>query len=416
MHSTVRPSKLGTGGDPVQPTWCWQRLFWCSLHIGAIPLAALVWSSSEAQVVSAEANTFQQLLEETSTCVDDAILRSSGVKANRPYLDVYVFDQVAKRLDAVSNRSLEHIAELTRKKNETCAEIVRSYADARAQIANNRASQRERELAPLGGLPIESTSPFFEITQNHIGIHWQGHADITLVAMQALAQKSLSDDALLLIRRASQAPDQYRWSDHRYHAHSPDWSSEKVGARQAAIDTGTAQFIALLRNRIVRIRSHINSARFESALFVMGNLSHMVQDLVYHRGMTFREHSGLAYLRMENPDFPEGELAQQRFEEAVDATVQVLRHALVPIGKQSQEPLFKWARPGGFDFSALALKEFPEGEDVGILALGSYLSLSFSYGSGQRPVDELQQNDQCSNTRGRACWLPQRILSEILAE
>jgi hypothetical protein len=323
-------------------------------------------------------------------CVEDEIAARDRADARPPrnpssvYLEMFVFDAVRDRLRM--QPGTEGLPSSPPDARILCADIVQSYTHTQEGAQKELSVQQRGELAALGGLPIESTSTFMRLSQNHLGIHWSGHADLTHEALKALAARF------------------------PLHAHTSEYASGDFLAKQRAEATGQESFLQLLGLHLSVFAKEAENGRSAEALFHLGVLSHMVQDLVYHRGMTMREHSGLAYLSDRNPDFPPGEQGAQRADDAVQATRSVMESALSRLTTGAQRRLAAWEPPVEFDFARIALRLFPEGEDINIRALAEYYLLASTYGNAGRPLEELEQDDACSRQQGRACWRVNTVL------
>src|SRR5262245_27479553 len=118
--------------------------------------------------------------------------------------------------------------------------------------------------------------------QRLIGRHFAGHSDISRDA--AHSRNDLSQGAKELFAAASQGPDLFRWDDDRYHAQTAHYDS--ADRKLAQQEQSMARYLALLSNLAVEVRSRADSGDSQNAIILMGFATHMIQDLVYHRGMT----------------------------------------------------------------------------------------------------------------------------------
>lgn len=277
-------------------------------------------------------------------------------------------------------------------------------------IAEERVENRDG-LAPLGTVPIESRSVFVGQYQNLVGKHYRGHADITGVALQGL---SLSPQALSLIQRASQTPDLFRWNDERYHAHTPEYDPRDLADRAAKLRLGRERYQSLLANLNNQFRRYSDAQAEDRALVVLGLMSHMAQDLVYHRGMTLRQHAGLAYVVNRNPDLPPAPLSEQRFREAVALTQSVVTGALRSVSPEARARVLGWRQSPDFDFARVVRDLFGSEEDIGVVPLMHYWALSLPYKRGERSLEELA-DASCSQSHGIACWNVEEVVKPISA-
>ena len=328
---------------------------------------------------------------------------------------IFVAEQLARHvtLDPGTGR-IEGLA-ITAAAEEFCERYLwQPFLSAfSAAVAEERAENRDG-LAPLGSVSIESRSVFVGQYQNLVGKHYRGHADITKVAVDGFGTGTFSPQASFLIQRASQTPDLFRWNDERYHAHTPEYDPLDLADRNAKIRLGKERYQALLANLNTQFRRYADAGVEDRALIILGLMSHMVQDLVYHRGMTLRQHAGLAYVVNRNPDLPPAPLSEQRFQEAVSLTQNVLAGALRSVGPETRMRLLGWRQPPQFDFARTVRDLFGGDEDIGVAPLMHYWTLSVPYKTGERSLEELADGS-CSQPRGVTCWNIEDVLKPISA-
>lgn len=380
-----------------------------------VALLVALWLFTTAAPSSATGrDTPEMLLEKilaVERCFEDRIGQSSPRAPIGGFTRMFLFDHLTRMLPATS-QSREQGPSI----DELCRSAISTYRGARGLAAAEQRASAAGSLAPLGTSAIESQRAFIEAAHNVTGRHARGHYDITLEALRALGpQLRLSDVAIEFVARASQSPDLYAWNDGRYHAHADEYQSDAAD-REARIAEGRGRFRQLLTKTIADLKRHADVGGWETALFALGIASHAVQDLVYHRGMTMRQHSGLSYAVGRNPDFPHGEDASKRWNEAVALTPRVVRAARAEVSDRIWENLIAWRAPTPVDFQDVARRFFPAGEDISLRSLTAYWLLSLPYQSGARRTMELAQSPDCSQPRGLACWIPAEVLYGVLPE
>lgn len=284
-----------------------------------------------------------------------------------------------------------------------CNEAAALYVQ-RARSALEAIRRRSDSLARMGTPMIASESPVVDTYQKLVGRHYKGHSDISSKAAGALLV--FSPAAVELFAAASQAPDLFRWEDDRYHAQSPDYDFA-TGKLKAQAD-GAERFMLLLENIAFQAKSRADAADSESAIALMGFAAHMLQDMVYHRGMTLRQHAGLSYFANRDPDQPAGNLAKSRLDEADELTRWFVTLVMSSLQPAARERIATWRPNGGYSAeqvvrSAFGLQGGSPREDIGTVALIRYWLLSQDYTLGRRPATELEERP-CSDPGGLACW------------
>lgn len=305
----------------------------------------------------------------------------------------YVVDRLADPEVPWEHGSVEAVCD-----GDLFAPYLRAYDDMRI------AARLPWAMPGTWGLDSESRLINFLTRRGPYG-HVLGHSDITSQSLSALEGPTPSADALNLLGRASQAPDVYAWSTTTLHAHTT-----------APIDGVSPEAIAVSREEYVQ-QAVVFLAQFERlvragddarALFALGLVLHGVQDLAYHRGMTFAEHSGLAYYLGLNPDIlPEPDFSRV-FAEAETLTRRVLHAARHHVGETVWARLMAWQQPSSFDMHAMARRMVPESRDVTFGELMEYWRLSLKYRYG----DKARQAQLQEAIGGR--WEPVTTLSELL--
>jgi len=387
--------------------------------LAPIVLIALGASAFPAPTEAADLAAFERRSHANEACFArklDRYIRENpdkGVRAGGG-AGIFVAEQIANQIsvDPGSGNLSGPFVELP--VEEFCERhLWRPYLETLQRAEADEREEMKGTLAPLGSVSIESRSAFVQSYQNLIGLHFRGHADITRAALERFTgPRAFSEHPSLLVQRASQAPDLFRWNDERYHAHTPEYDPADAADRASKIETGKKRYQALMISLYREFKRYADGGSEERALVVLGLIAHMVQDLVYHRGMTLAQHAGLAYTLKQNPDLPEGPLAQSRFDEAAEQTQRALSEALRMINEASRKRLLAWRVPDGFDFPRLAGEIFGSREDIGVAPLIKYWMLSLPYTTGERSTEELHDSP-CGAPRGRACWMVGDILSPI---
>jgi hypothetical protein len=324
------------------------------------------------------------------------------------FTQLYIFDRVVsfsppQSKMEIDNKFLENFCE---------QELWQPYLSAAQLVLENRKEQKN-ELAALGSAPIETDSWFIQFFHNTLGIgaHSTGHSDITIKALESFHGKNrFNKIATELISRASQLPDLYRWNTEAYHAHTPDYDPSDMKDRNSKIDTGVKEYRELLTRIHERLHRNIKIGEFTEALVLIGVGGHLVQDLVYHRGMTLRQHSGLSYFVRRDPDYPEGDLSVKRFEEALTLTILWIEKVRNGLTDTEWQSLVSWDK-------SMNLKEHADRvfskQDISLAGLANYWRLHLDYRNG-RNVRELEQGECGETTVEIACWKIADVLSEII--
>jgi hypothetical protein len=184
---------------------------------------------------------------------------------------------------------------------EVCAPCFADpYARAFA-LAHGGGGRRTGNLAMPGTWGLDSESRVINIASRLGRLeHVLGHNDITVAALARVSGEPFDGPALRLLGRSAQAPDLYLWAAETAHAHTQDAGDAAPDA--VAVELSRRAFILHVRALLERVERLVAERDDITALFVLGVALHGMQDLVYHRGMTFAEHAGLAYYLYENPD------------------------------------------------------------------------------------------------------------------
>lgn len=273
-----------------------------------------------------------------------------------------------------------------------CTTIAERYTSAydHTVIALLSDPSTANSLGTPGTRPIDSHSLFIKYghaasTASHVA----GHSDITRDAITN-AMHGITPEALDLFMRAAQAPDFYCWSRDAFHAQTVAY---KPGARDAAIEQSISEFDRLLKTSFEAFRAAAEQPpSTDVAILQLGSLLHPIQDLAYHRGMSFAQHSGLSYYIGDNPDMlSDPEKAKRVYAQAVDYTSRLLMIARRRVSDRAWSRMIEWRPPGGWNYDAVARRIFNSDEDLTETALVKYWLASFDYRLGRRPATELDE-------------------------
>ena len=229
-------------------------------------------------------------IDNARSCFDDGIRKEFSDYKRSPSIEAYL----AERLFRILGRPASGFTRAAAK-NFCTRDLIPTYKAAYdAAVEEKNKEPDDPILAKLGLVQIEHNNVFIQWTNNAFLRHnTTGHSELTKSALEALPSKSQLDEwARRLVVRASQSPDLYRWNQQRYHAHT---ILAKSGDRAAAIEKSQREFIQLVIQIMLASAEKIQNGDYASALFWMGVGCHPLQDLVYHRGMTLRQHAGLSY-------------------------------------------------------------------------------------------------------------------------
>ena len=309
--------------------------------------------------------------------------------------------------------------------DEFCMDfLVNPYKDRYRKTVSSRRKEWDGSLAPPGGEPIESDSIFIELAHNLWLRHDMGHSDITARALADLVPDvAFAPNAIKFISRSSQVPDLYMWTNEAAHAHTPDYpSGQPPQVRSEKIAEGIRSLKSFIEVTISKARTKINVGDISAGLLYIGVACHAAQDLAYHRGITLRQHSGLAYIDgYVNPDFPpgsetapfpEGSEAYGRFEQAKRFTVDLIRAIIGSLSEAGQYRVVKWEENTYEDYELFydLVASVLGDEDIGYGELLKYRSLKSAYENGERSLDELTPEPSGSLVQ----WDVEAIMTDVV--
>ncbi|MEH6474691.1 MAG: hypothetical protein V7727_03330 [Sneathiella sp.] len=270
-------------------------------------------------------------------------------------------------------------------------------------------------LAKWGFYSLADSAPFLAKMNDYIGEHIYGHSEITSQAIRALhAEDKTNFNPSLgfynLMMAASQAPDTYGWDNDAYHAHSAHYECCNQEDRKNGMKAGQKEFINLFKHHY---NLAIREKRTPVAAIHMGALLHMVQDLVYHRGITLIQHAGLSYVLGQDPDSPEGaekfpvfeggSAAESRFNEAVLLSKNILSAVFLNLHKNTKKQLMNWKHDNNYNINTSMVIAYRKelNEKTVAIEMGVYVASSMLYTFHFRNPDiDLVEDDRT----GLAYW------------
>lgn len=331
------------------------------------------------------------------------------------FTKIFISEQLSSQLVEKLQNPNKPIPLLSLSTEDFCFKyLVKPYLARYPRAVMQRSKRSIGNLAPLGSSPIEAESIFVELEHNLLGRHNRGHSDITRAAIEVVrSEDEFSDLATEVIVRASQGPDLWKWKDEIYHAHTSWYEQNDPHDRKIKIEKGIQDFVLRFSGIIETLKEYAEGGASDRALFLLGVSSHLVQDLVYHRGMTLQQHAGL-FMISHNPDFPKGEFKEKRWEEARALTRDVIRLVKKVLSNYAWENMKKWAPIKRFDLLNLGNEIFNHKQDIGPIELAEYVFLAADYLDGGRDPDELKGFPVCLVDIGIPCWKPNEVWEQIL--
>ena len=384
--------------------------------VGAI-LCALIAEpgTATAQQTDSVKAKFQEFFEDIRQCFYDRMRNYQDSESGKSfqvtkYTDVFVLGATQEGLTEIFGLDISPSIISDRLVERLCHDhLTPNYVDAFGLAVKEQRSQSitNDTLATLGNRPIEHSAKFIENVNNWILEHDFGHSDITELALRELSGEArFTESAIVMVSRGSQAPDLYLWERYSYHAHTDDYDEPN---REAMIENGRVAFIDVVEKTLKKVERFMSRGNVPEALYTLGIACHAMQDLVYHRGITMRQHSGLAYAEKDrNPDLPRSPLREARIRSAINATHSTVEWARFLVGEEAWKMMRSWVVDDALVLRRISRRFFPRGEDMTYLALFEYWWLSRDYVTGRRPRSQLQNGDG-----GLAQWNVFATIAEI---
>lgn len=299
------------------------------------------------------------------SCIRNSIKKTIIENPNHPDRSIFLDwnSELSKYTEvAIAEFLIEHFEKFQAMDDEVfCEEVLLpQYIKGYKEVYARKKKKQGAVLAPLGSDAIDADDVVIQLSHNHYFKHYLGHSDISRAALnvlnstnpeyrmlidkfQNLCACAISQDSIDAVAKASQLPDIYKWDDETFHAHSPSYPD--------GIQTGIQKYIKLFEEQINSFRKDAKSDTFK-AVFRLGAMLHMIQDLIYHHGITLAQHSGLAYKTSNaftNPDFPEGSEAggfspkseaEKRFDAAKFFSIKLIIMAIQNLGQNTIRDIF----------------------------------------------------------------------------
>ncbi len=364
------------------------------------------------QSIMAKKKSFSIFFNEIKFCFNDKINENEIMSTK--YTDIFLANAIKEEIrDFIMNdfSKFKYEKELVRNvcKRVFNERFLPAYNLAKKEREEVGKFETNEALANLGYMPIEHSNVFIEKVNNWFLTHDAGHADITRTALLRLPEtKNFSESALRMVIQGSQGPDLFLWNEHLYHAHTDEYEKEN---RLDVINASRTGFINLVRKLLddARRLAMYPKQQTAEALYTIGMACHAMQDLVYHQGMTMRQHSGLAYsYEGRNPDLPpckgQEDIVDQkngqtsckdrrnRWNEAVRVTLRTLELAESFISPSSWKTMISWNVEDKHALNVITKKFFNDQEQMTFDSLFEYWWMSVPYTIGERNLSELNDH------------------------
>jgi hypothetical protein len=374
--------------------------------LSIFPLPAVAEKSLEERVQAVDACVQQKVKVAASSRSGLALARPSDVS-------IFVAERTSAelRFDVAQGKWVGRV--LSQETDSYCDESFEAFAKKMSEVADSKRRGGD-SLAKLGSISIASESILVSTYQNLFGKHHKGHADIS---MDSAKKDAWSSDAMELFAASSLAPDLYRWEAIHYHAHTVDVRGLTPAQRDEALKNSQEKVVTLLNELLRRSRLNLESSNFSLAVAYLGFAAHVVQDLVFHRGMTLAQHSGLAYALNKDPDDVSNVAGKRRYDEAVRKTDWMLGLMAKSVTEQQWSKLRSWKKSAGDEPRSIIMRAWEQAgvspkEDIGAGSLLSYMTLAGEYQSGARDLGELSP-DQCEASSRIICWQVDPVLGRV---
>jgi len=250
--------------------------------------------------------TNQKKINLVENCLKNAIEKEK-IKMTNMQITFLLFDEISKRPAEYQKTGAKTF----------CESIINSIKEP---IRKEIKKPEYDDLGSAGeGFAIKNALLKYFFQKNYK--HFEGHSDFTKQGFNRFfknrCEDCISSTAEELLVRGSQAPDLYHWKDEKYHAHTIEETNN--------VNESQKLYFCQIQELVSNSENKINDYRYEDALIYFGEVLHMLQDLVFHQGMTMTEHSVRSFLEHNDPDQPTDENEKKRlFSNAEQITVDAL--------------------------------------------------------------------------------------------
>ncbi len=230
----------------------------------------------------------KQKLDSVESCLKKAI-EKENIKMNKIQITFLLFDEVSKRPAEYQKTDVKTF----------CESIVNNI---KGPIKKEIKKSEYDDLGSAGeGFVIKNALLKYFFQKNYE--HFEGHSNFTRRGFKRFfknrCEGCINSTAEELIIRGSQAPDLYHWKDESFHAHTTKETNN--------VDESQKLYFCQIQELITNSKNKIKDYRFTDALIYFGEVLHMLQDLIFHQGMTMTEHSVRSFLEHDDPDQPSNE-------------------------------------------------------------------------------------------------------------
>lgn len=327
---------------------------------------------------------WEAAIEQLHTCYVDSLQKLQAQDPNLTltgHSEKFFFDQLSdENLESVvSQKDIDAICESI---------YTQPLTQAFETLRSKRHGKSFHAMAGTVGFDSESSLIKMAVRLGRLD-QVMGHSDITARALDLADAPTLGAPAIRLLSRTSQIPDLYLWWQEVAHAHT---ASSDLILEPQVIEAHRQIFISHIHQLLYRTVFACQNHQWFDAYVFLGTILHGIQDLVYHRGMTFSEHAGLSYYLHENPD----QLEEPDFSRALKHAQQLsarMLHLLKTRLTSEQWQRFSQFEPNqSYDLYAYAKRLLPGSQPVTVTGMFGYWRLSLRYRFGpQRYLDGLRQ-------------------------
>lgn len=348
---------------------------WCMLPLN---LHAQVPPTQDTQL------GWEEAIEQLHACYADSLQQLQARDPNLTltgHSEKFFFDQL-------SDENLEYV--VSQKDVDAICEtlFVQPLSEAFETLRSKKQGKSFHAMAGTIGFDSESSLIKMAVRLGRLD-QVMGHSDITAHALDAFDDPMLGPSAVRLLSRTSQIPDLFLWWQEVAHAHT---ASSDLLLEPQTIEQHRQTFVAHIQQLLGRTVLACQNRQWFDAYVFLGTILHGIQDLVYHRGMTFSEHAGLSYYLHENPD----RLDEPDFSRALNHAQQLSTQMLELL--QSQLTTEQWQHFAQFepnqsyDLYAYAKRLLPGSQPVTVTGMLGYWRLSLRYRFGpEKYLEGLRQ-------------------------